>query len=551
MTGVIATIPRVQFSNALGIPLAGGKLTTYLAGTTTPEPTFQDQDLTIANPTTITLDATGSCTLWLDPAKTYKFLLKNLIGVTQPGWPVDNISGASSQLSLNPSLTLYAKLTALIAATGSTLMGFIQSGVGALARTVQDELRERVSVTQFGAKGDGVTDDTVAFTNAATRAAQTGATVDVPAPAVKYLLSSSPTIPRNTGVRASPSWFSGPGLMPFHRFIQKSEGVDPRAFNIKSLNYAESDQNETQRKWVVVGWLDITDGPATGYEGTLTDGVGVDGRVRVSAPNGRGWASAFLAQLDLGATGSAQVYGQEIDVNNNLAHCDTDANPIARGQVTASGGNFRPRSAYFVQATKTPANGLGDNRFNFGFALYTDSCYEAGIYAYDGITCPIVSVPTGSRGIQYRGNSNLDNYYTRMNPANFDLEHTISPNRSIRFLTNAGQTVVAIGESAATFGKPINYSNGTFFSVPASVNADLGDQLTFGVAGTVAGGLIGGAGGNRLVRLINASGGPVTLNRNANMRTAAGAAVVIANLQSIQFECSGGTFFQVGPSNNA
>lgn len=96
MTGVIATIPRIQFSNALGLPLAGGKLTTYLAGTTTPEPTYQDQALTIENETTITLDSTGSCVLWLDPAKTYKLLLKSALGVTQPGWPVDNISGAGS-----------------------------------------------------------------------------------------------------------------------------------------------------------------------------------------------------------------------------------------------------------------------------------------------------------------------------------------------------------------------------------------------------------------------------------------------------------------------
>jgi len=43
---------------------------------------------------------------------------------------------------------------------------FVQSGSGASSRTVQQELRERFSVTQFGAVGDGTTDDTTAFTNA-------------------------------------------------------------------------------------------------------------------------------------------------------------------------------------------------------------------------------------------------------------------------------------------------------------------------------------------------------------------------------------------------
>jgi lysophospholipase L1-like esterase len=124
MTGVIATIPRFQFSNALGFPLAGGKLTTYLAGTTTPVATYQDQGLTTANPTTITLDSTGSCVLWLDPTKNYKFLLKDALGVTQPGWPVDNVSGAGalserlrlalaepdggSQIGFQPTLTIAA-----------------------------------------------------------------------------------------------------------------------------------------------------------------------------------------------------------------------------------------------------------------------------------------------------------------------------------------------------------------------------------------------------------------------------------------------------------
>lgn len=184
MPGVIATIPRVQFSNALGVPLAGGKLITYLAGTTTPEPTYQNQALTIANPPSITLDSTGSCVLWLDPEKAYKFVLKNALGVTQPGWPIDNISGAApgtfvTGLGGDTGTSLVrgtwfggikAQLSSLATSAGASLMGFIQSGVGAVAQAVQEALRERVSVTQFGAKCDGVTDDSGAVALACTRA---------------------------------------------------------------------------------------------------------------------------------------------------------------------------------------------------------------------------------------------------------------------------------------------------------------------------------------------------------------------------------------------
>lgn len=50
----------------------------------------------------------------------------------------------------------------LAASAGSTLIGYIQAGTGAIARTIQDRLREKVSVKDFGAVCDGVTDDTVA-----------------------------------------------------------------------------------------------------------------------------------------------------------------------------------------------------------------------------------------------------------------------------------------------------------------------------------------------------------------------------------------------------
>lgn len=46
---------------------------------------------------------------------------------------------------------------------GSELVGFIQSGAGSVTRTVQGKNRDIVSVKDFGAVGDGVTDDYPAF----------------------------------------------------------------------------------------------------------------------------------------------------------------------------------------------------------------------------------------------------------------------------------------------------------------------------------------------------------------------------------------------------
>lgn len=43
---------------------------------------------------------------------------------------------------------------------GSEIVGFIQAGTGAVARTAQSKMRDTVSVKDFGAVGDGVSDDT-------------------------------------------------------------------------------------------------------------------------------------------------------------------------------------------------------------------------------------------------------------------------------------------------------------------------------------------------------------------------------------------------------
>lgn len=159
MPGVIATNPKYQFSDSLGAPLAGGSLTTYVAGTNTLTNTWQDQAQSTLNTNPILLDARGECLLWLDVTIAYKLVLKNAAGVTQ--WTVDNVSGNDSGLR-----------AALAASGGSGLVGFLQSGTGAGSRTVQAKMREVVSVLDFGADPTGATDSTAAIQAAVAAAAR-------------------------------------------------------------------------------------------------------------------------------------------------------------------------------------------------------------------------------------------------------------------------------------------------------------------------------------------------------------------------------------------
>lgn len=80
---------KQRFSDANGLPLVGGKLYTYVAGTTTPIATYTALGGgTNANP--IILNANGECDVWITEGLSYKFVLKDSSDVTQ--WTVDNIA---------------------------------------------------------------------------------------------------------------------------------------------------------------------------------------------------------------------------------------------------------------------------------------------------------------------------------------------------------------------------------------------------------------------------------------------------------------------------
>lgn len=80
-----------SFVDGSGSPCAGCSLYSFLAGTTTPAPTYTSSAGGPQNHNPIVLDVTGSAEIWTAQAVSYKFVLKDSFGTTV--WTADNQPG--------------------------------------------------------------------------------------------------------------------------------------------------------------------------------------------------------------------------------------------------------------------------------------------------------------------------------------------------------------------------------------------------------------------------------------------------------------------------
>jgi hypothetical protein len=173
---------------------------------------------------------------------------------------------------------------ALAAATGSSLVGFKQAGTGAVERTAQDKMRESVSVKDFGAVGDGVTDDAAAIQAAIDYGISlTAATIYFPSGT--YLISSP---------------------------IKLDRGATEQNLRIKLYGDGQSTQILASTTTTAGFLTRLQPARVAGAPGTDVDNYNVAAIFVVYAPNSTNIRNFQIEGMRLGATGAAagkQVIG--------------------------------------------------------------------------------------------------------------------------------------------------------------------------------------------------------------------------------------------------
>jgi hypothetical protein len=157
MTTQLSPSPVLRVYDNSGELAVSGSIYTYAAGTSTPIETYTDYTGTTPHTNPITLNSRGECQLWLAPNQSYKMVAYD---------SDDNLLWSSDYVSTPGASPI-------------------------------------VSVTSFGAVGDGVTDDGPAFRLAIESLGDAGGEVYAPKPPVSYLLKAEAGNTSNTAVEIS------------------------------------------------------------------------------------------------------------------------------------------------------------------------------------------------------------------------------------------------------------------------------------------------------------------------------------------------------------
>jgi len=100
MTSILSPSLIFQGLGFGGIPLPGGQLSSFVAGTSTPQATYTDSTMSTPNTNPVILNANGQAPVWLNPSLVYKFVLQDRFG--NQIFSADQVQGSLTASALTP-----------------------------------------------------------------------------------------------------------------------------------------------------------------------------------------------------------------------------------------------------------------------------------------------------------------------------------------------------------------------------------------------------------------------------------------------------------------
>lgn len=130
MTSILSPSLIFQGLGFGGIPLPGGQLSSFVAGTSTPQATYTDSTMSTPNTNPVILNANGQAPVWLNPSLVYKFVLQDRFG--NQIFSADQVQGSLTASALTPLLNA--------ATLNQTATGFFYAQSGAKAQRFNDRV---------------------------------------------------------------------------------------------------------------------------------------------------------------------------------------------------------------------------------------------------------------------------------------------------------------------------------------------------------------------------------------------------------------------------
>jgi hypothetical protein len=384
---------------------------------------------------------------------------------TAANWTANNPTLLTGEICYETDTGKFKVGTGTVWTSTSYSGGITAPGLGAITRTVDSKLAEIVSVKDFGAVGDGVTDDTAAI-NTAIDAALAGSG-NLYFPAGVYAMSSSldPTlntsqVPRKTLTRSLNIW----GDQATIRCTRSTEIVYMMYFFCAGFNFSISGItfNQNQKAWV---GLRVEQFGAAGTNIVTIDNCTFENSYKTTASLGGSSGTDWASNGGLFVSGGfKKVAVTNCTVQNNSRAVGT-ANPGNSSTlgifIAKSGVHFAENiyvSGCLVQNILNDEVGALASNFNFD----TDGMSVFGGFSTTGSYTPCKAIITNNTFVNCKGRS-----------IKLQLDEVTVSNNTFRFgIRPCGNSTLTIGGLVDAQGVSSTITGNTWHYDPAPGNVN-------------------------------------------------------------------------------